>query len=262
MSAGVRAGTAAGAVGTAAGGGDCKGTLCLVAKLPSAGRSKTRIAKTLGQDVASALATAMLGDLLERLGGARELVALRKVLLFAPANAEGEAARFLSERNLSAQWVLRPMTAGELGASDLGAKLSAALCEEQQHASAAAVAFIGMDSPTLPAAAISDGFRIAHTGRAFICGAEDGGYTLLVAPPAAPSAIFSDVQWSCAETLVSQECRLRAEGIEVERGPTFADIDELQDVMALRASVLADPLQALLCPQVAKLLLSLDTLSA
>jgi len=228
------------------------GTLVLVAKVPSSGQSKTRIAEHLGRNVATALATAMLADLLTRLGA--ELVGVRKVLLFAPADAESEAARFLSERGLSGQWQLRPMASGDLRGSDLGAKLSAALREEQQHDAAAPIAFIGMDSPALPAAAISHGLAIAREGRAYICGADDGGYTLLVTPPGAPCAIFSDVLWSCAETLASQQSRICAEGIEVERGPTFADIDEVEDVLSLRAVVMADPQQAQLCPQVTKIL--------
>ena len=249
------------------------GTVILVAKLPCKGRSKTRLVPALGEDATLALATAMLSDLLARLAAAPALRAARKVLLFAPAAEAAEAARFLADRGLSDAWSARPMLDARqsLTGSDLGAKLAAALVEEQAAQASECgseavrpVAFIGMDSPTLPDEAIAAALREAGAGSgggpdtAHVCGAADGGYTLLALPPRAPPAVFEGVSWSCERTLESQVGRLEACGLGVSRGATYADIDEVADVKALAQQVQAEPGVARLCPAVAKVLSSLS----
>ena len=262
---------------------DVEGTVILVAKLPCKGRSKTRLVPALGEDATLALATAMLSDMLSRLAAAPALRATRKVLLFAPAAEAAEAARFLAERGLSEAWLARPMLDARqsLTDSDLGAKLAAALEEEQSaqaaeaqvapsglesgssHAAARPIAFIGMDSPTLPDEAIATALREAGgagggPGAAHVCGAADGGYTLLALPPRTPTEVFTGVSWSCERTLDSQVERLEECGLAVSRGATYADIDEVADVKALAQQVGAEPSVARLCPAVSQVLSTLS----
>eukprot|EP00937_MAST-01D_sp_MAST-1D-sp2_P002267 g2267.t1 len=243
-----------------------RGTLILVSKLPTLGKSKTRLIPRLGQAAALELATAMLTDLLQRLGSSPTLRCVDKVLLFAPGDAGDAAARLLRGCGQAGAWSARPMLSGaqqSLTASDLGAKLAAALCEEQREQAARAhtpapVAFIGMDSPVLPTEAIACALRAAGAtgGRdAYICGATDGGYTLLALPASCPADVFAGVQWSCACTRESQEARLAACGLRVRRGDTYDDIDEFEDVAVLARRLAAAPATAqAVCPTVDKVL--------
>ena len=159
------------------------GAVCVFAKCPIPGRSKTRLAPLLGEDGAASLATAMLSDILVSLASCDRLKETLKVLVYAPGTSEGEAHMnsILQRLNLSATscscsdsevsshilngWVLLPMASGaskaDLTSSSLGSKLEDALEKtrkllERVHKTIAtqqpneAVVFLGMDAPELP----------------------------------------------------------------------------------------------------------------
>ena len=169
-------------------------TLILVAKVPG-DHSKTRLAPRLGRDGARRLAEAMLGDLAARLGAADELRGVAKLLLHAPPDAAAAArlGALLRARGVAeGAWSLVPMApVGDLASSDLGAKLEGGLAAARARARGArggGVAFVGMDTPDLPARAVADAFAATALGRAFVCPAEDGGcaraaLALSAAPP-------------------------------------------------------------------------------
>mmetsp|Transcript_10623 Transcript_10623/g.21923 ORF Transcript_10623/g.21923 Transcript_10623/m.21923 type:complete len:449 (-) Transcript_10623:132-1478(-) len=130
-----------------------------------------------------------------------------------------------------------------------------------------AVLFLGMDSPELPLGEIVRGLQLsrggkylvrehkypmpqpqtqqptpqsqprqrhAHTGKAHLCPANDGGYALLSLPPSAPpSRIFSNVRWSHPLTAVSQLKALTDAGVDVSIGRLMHDVDEAEDVRDL-----------------------------
>lgn len=190
-----------------------KGTIVLVAKYPTAGKSKTRLIPALGEDGATKMARAMLSDLLVQLGTAEELAGVRKLLVYAPADAGEGMVQIMARCGVQNDWDMEPMLEDaqdgpQLDSSDLGDKLAHALMSAQQERPNDAVAFIGMDTPDMPAHVIRDGLDIAGDGstEAYITPASDGGYTLLVVPPGCSAGAFVGVEWSSSVTCASQVC--------------------------------------------------------
>lgn len=225
--------------------------LVLVSKLPAAGASKTRLAREIGEARALAFAEASLRDLLARFGGCASHAS---TLLFAPPEAAAPFAALLREEGVEARWRLEPMAAGDLAASDLGARLAAALRSARSRGHAH-VAFVGSDCPHLPAATVADAFAACERGRAFVAPATDGGYVCVGVPERAPLAVFERVRWSAADTCLSQLQRLSAEGVACEVGATASDVDVAADLAALRAA-LAGEADAAFCRHTRRFLAS------
>ena len=245
------------------------GAVCVFAKCPIPGRSKTRLTPLLGEDGAASLATAMLSDILVSLTSCDRLKETLKVLVYAPGTSEGEAHMnsILQRLNLSATscsscsdsevsshilngWVLLPMASGaskaDLTSSSLGSKLKDALEKtrnllERLHKTIAtqqpneAVVFLGMDAPELPLEEIVHALQTsAARNKAHMCPADDGGYGMLSVPRNAPvSQIFHGVRWSNNLTAVSQLKALSDCCIDVSIGKMMNDVDEPEDVIRL-----------------------------
>ena len=218
--------------------------LLLIAKWPAPGRSKTRLAASLARggmddavaaEAAAAFARASLSDLLVSFGHA----VATKVLVYAPPDAPTRAnfAALLGELGVAGLWALQPALASTPGASaDLGALLAdaAVTCREQNGVGR--LAFIGMDCPELPRAALETALGdSAEPSVAHVCPAADGGYTLLALPAdAPPAAAFDGVRWSASDTCLSQLAALSRAGLRCVVGPTYADVDDAADLRALR----------------------------
>jgi SpoVK/Ycf46/Vps4 family AAA+-type ATPase/glycosyltransferase A (GT-A) superfamily protein (DUF2064 family) len=233
--------------------------LVLVAKYPTAGAAKTRLAASgLGYTRAAEMARAMLLDLLAR--HARSSTVTHRVLLFAPPD-DAHRLRFealLREAGCAdGAWTLVPIVpakaaGGEaLPSADLSAILTNALIHVRAcFAAVSTVVFIGADAPTLGDDAVRAAIVAGAAERATLCPAEDGGYVLLGVPAGAPASIFSGVRWSASTTAVSQAAALARAAVSVEYGRTYADVDTRADYDALREALAADGGQRALCPRV------------
>lgn len=227
--------------------------LVLVAKYPSPGKSKTRLAASgLGEAYAAEVARAMLLDLLAR--HARSSMPIQRVLLFAPpdgAHRDKFAAIVREAGCADGDWALLPMTTGDVRSSDLTAILIDALTRVRaRFAPVSTVIFIGADSPTVGDDSVRAAVLAGFDGRAHLCPAEDGGYTLLGVPADAPTSIFAGVRWSASTTAISQAARLAACGVSLEVGRTHGDVDTVADFEALKESLAEDSGQQALCPRV------------
>ena len=236
--------------------------MCVFAKCPIPGRSKTRIAPLLGENGAVCLATAMLSDILVSLTSCVHLQKTLKILVYAPGSNEGELhmKSILQSLNLSIAsihngpsifdgWILLPMASeaskADLTSTSLGSKLEDALDKTRQlltdiqdivisKTNNQAVLFLGMDAPEVPLEEIAYGLTVSSTNKAHMCPADDGGYGLLSVPRDAPSSqIFSGVRWSSKLTAASQLKALSDCNIGISIGKMMNDIDEPDDVVRL-----------------------------
>jgi len=237
------------------------GAVCVFAKCPIPGQSKTRIAPLLGEDGSASLATAMISDILVSLTSCVPLKETLKILVYAPGSSEGEAhmKSILQSLNLSSTsinegsyrgvfdgWVLLPMASGastaDLTSSALGSKLEDALDKTRQllekvtpQQSNEAVLFLGMDAPEVPLEEVVYGLQTSsRRNKAHMCPADDGGYGLLSVPRNAPSSrIFRGVRWSNKLTAVSQLKALSDCNVDISIGKMMSDVDEPDDVIRL-----------------------------
>lgn len=232
--------------------------LVLVAKHPTPGRCKTRLAASgLGEAHAAEVARAMLLDLLAR--HARSDSPAARVLLFAPPDSthRDKFAALAREAGCAdGDWTLLPMAGGgDLASSDLTAVLADALARVRARlAPVSTVVFIGSDAPTVGAGCVRAALRAGLDGRALLCPAEDGGYTLLGVPAGAPPSVFEGVAWSASTTAASQAARLAELGVEVELGRAHGDVDEAADLERLRALLAGDGEERAACPRLWALL--------
>mmetsp|Transcript_28013 Transcript_28013/g.66239 ORF Transcript_28013/g.66239 Transcript_28013/m.66239 type:complete len:253 (+) Transcript_28013:54-812(+) len=240
-------------------------TLVMVAKFPTPGKSKTRLAQGVGAEQAASFASACLCDLLDRFAGEHfrqctgDCSCCRRVLYYAPAERKGEFVELLGMLGpeTSSRWHLQEMQghsrsgmkAGE--GSDLGGFLAQALVT---NGADSPVMFIGTDCVTIPTAILLEAQGAAASGTAYLCPATDGGYVLLALPTAATERVFEGVVWSTSGTCQSQHEAIAREGIAVTYGPTLRDVDEEEDLRALREELDREQEKQQLCPRVSKFL--------
>jgi rSAM/selenodomain-associated transferase 1 len=197
--------------------------LCIFAKAPRPGAVKTRLAAALGPDYAAAAARAFLLDTMERCATLK----LRRVMAFAPADAEAEFADLARGR-----FALVPQ-----GDGDLGDRMERVLKGELLDG-AEAVVFTGADSPTLPPAHVEQAFAELERADVVLGPAADGGYCLLGCGRRVPP-IFGGIAWGTSAVLAQTVARLADPAWRLALLPPWYDVDTPDDWALLRGHVAA-----------------------
>ena len=204
-------------------------SLILFAKPPIAGRVKTRLAQNLGREGAARLYACFLRD------------------------AAGTAHALMEARpgvGLVCEWVLEhgesldefPLTDWLPGAflhrtqtgADLGARMAAALGRCLAFGRRAVL--IGTDFPDLPHEVLGDAFEKLERGdepKITLGPAADGGYYLIGMNRFLPE-IFTGIPWSTGEVLSRTMERADALGVGTALLPEWRDVDEADDLEALK----------------------------
>ncbi|HEU5440612.1 MAG TPA: TIGR04282 family arsenosugar biosynthesis glycosyltransferase [Ktedonobacterales bacterium] len=212
-----------------------RSALLMVARVPSAGQTKTRLGAVIGHEQAATLYGAFLADL-----GARfsEAAARDSYDLYwyyaAPAGADERD----SERDF-ARWVPPAARLLRQEGADLGERLWNGF--QALHARGyERIVVLGSDSPQIPAARVREAFDALTTHDAVIGPARDGGYYLL-GQRGAPADLFTGIQMStptvCAETVA----RASGLGRRVARLAESFDVDVPADLETLLAALDAAP---------------------
>lgn len=208
------------------------GRIVLFAKAPRAGRVKTRLAATHGDDFAVALARASLLDTWSTIPSHGEpLLAWDGALDDVPLELD---ARVVPQ-----------------GDGDLGARLERVLRDALSSPTTVEwVIALGSDSPGLPRQLLTSAIAALATHDAAIGPAEDGGFYLL-ALRLVPFDAFAGVPWSTDRTCAATIAALRANGLRVQELPSWFDVDVAADVERLRSAIVAREVEA---PNVARVL--------
>lgn len=187
-----------------------------MAKHPVPGQVKTRLAATLGADVACALYRAFILDLAERLPRLGYAITWAYWPATAPFPALVPEAR------------CRPQHG-----RDLGERLAAAIAAEFR-AGDAPVLVIGADVPHLSADDLREAATALGRDTDVVLGpAADGGYYLIGLRAPAPE-LFRDIDWGTAGVLVATRARASQLGLRTHLLPPSFDIDEVADLDRLR----------------------------
>lgn len=202
-------------------------TFGVMARAPVPGRCKTRLAGAIGARPAADLYEAMLRDTLDLLEGVGPD---RLVVLAAPEDDGVRVLRALAPP----RWEIVEQRGDGLG-------------ERLKHALAVLspsdddlVCLVDSDSPTIPA----ENFGVLREPRGpntVILGpCDDGGY-YLIGMRTPELGVFDGIPWSTPEVLARTRQRCEALGLDVHELAAGYDVDELDDLVRLRADLAQRP---------------------
>lgn len=190
--------------------------LVVMARQPTPGAVKTRLARRIGATAACAVYRAFLADIAATLGaGPWQLT-----WAVTPAEADlrpivGEAADCIAQRG-----------------ADLGARMANGFADLFARG-ARRVAMIGADVPHLGAAAVAAAFAALDECDVVLTPTRDGGYCLI--GQHAAHHLFSGIDMGTERVFAQTRARLEALGLRASIQPQTFDVDEWEDVLALRA---------------------------
>ncbi|MCA1580369.1 MAG: TIGR04282 family arsenosugar biosynthesis glycosyltransferase [Acidobacteria bacterium] len=201
-------------------------SLVLFARVPEAGRVKTRLSPRLTDEGALRLYRAFLEDASRLYGVATEW---EPVLAAEPDPDAPELARLFPS----------PWRRETQGGGGLGERLAGAFSREFARGAPAAIA-VGSDHPALARGAVAEALRRVEQGGAAVIPAEDGGYCAIAFSAGAPwQEALRDVPWSTDAVLSVTRRRLAARGVELWMLAPGYDVDRPEDVDRLRRDLSA-----------------------
>lgn len=196
----------------------------IMCKAPQPGRTKTRLAKSIGAADASDLAACFLRDVAAAVEAVPEGLGRRGYGVYAPAGAE-RRMRELFPRNFGLM-----LQAGDDFGDVLFGAASALL-----DAGHDCVLLVNGDSPTLPPSFLVQAIEtLRGPGERMVLGpASDGGYYLIGLKRPYPE-LFTQIAWG-TDTVARNTCERAAEiGLAAAMLPEWYDVDDLETLDWLR----------------------------
>lgn len=193
--------------------------LIVFVKYPVPGNVKTRLANTVGADMAVALYRCFVSDTLS----AARRSGYPTLLCFHPPDAHDALIAWLGTK----------LTAVPQKGNDLGERMLKAFQETLQESSR--VVLVGSDCPDLPARLLHQAFESLKSHQAVVGPAEDGGYYLIGFSSKFTDAPFKGIEWGGPKVFEATMAALRENGVNVYTLPVWKDVDEYDDLRALYA---------------------------
>ena len=191
--------------------------ILLFVKYPEPGRVKTRLAATVGAEVAARIYRRLVAAVIELLPDEEELV-----VAFDPPEQRAEIVAWLGAALAGRRAVFLPQAAG-----DLGARLEQAFAETFALGFEN-VAVIGSDCIELTPATFAATWQALGSHDAVLGPSTDGGYYLLaLREPCA--ALFHGIAWSTETVRAETLARAHSAGLRVLELAELADIDTEAD---------------------------------
>ena len=197
----------------------------LMSRAPEPGRTKSRLAASIGHEAAARLAEAML---LDAAATVRAAEGWHPVLLVEPAAAADELAARTGLEDARAQ-----------ARGDIGRRMHAAF-DALAGDGFAPVAIVGADIPMLTAGHLAAARAALREADVVFGPAADGGYYLAAMWEPEP-ALFEDrsLEWGGSRVLATSERVAQALGLRTARLTMERDIDTIEDLAWLRARLAA-----------------------
>ena len=209
-----------------------RATVLIFAKLPDAGRVKTRLVPPLSHDEAAVLHKASLLAVCENVGHLRRAMPrIEPIWVVTPDERITDAAAIAGDA-VSASW--------PQGDGDLGQRMERAT-HRAFAGGAQCVLLLGADSPTLPEQILADAVDQLVKKDAVLGPCEDGGYYLLGLRRTLPE-LFEDIDWG--GPLVLEQTRRRAANahVELHELPVWYDLDRFGDLQRAAQDMMQDAL--------------------
>jgi rSAM/selenodomain-associated transferase 1 len=196
----------------------------IMCKAPKAGRTKSRLAASIGADAAAGLSACFLRDVAATIDAVPEKIGRRGYAVYSPAGTESALIR------------LFPSSFGLLlqADEDFGNVLFSAVCD-LLAAKHDCVLLVNGDGPTLPTSFLIEAIdALRQTGDRLVLGpASDGGY-YLVGLKHPHQKLFANIEWGTESVAESTLKRAAEIGLEVTLLPEWYDIDDLETLGWLR----------------------------
>lgn len=190
-----------------------------MAKVPAAGKVKTRLQPALLPAQSAALAACFLQDAESK----TKTVSARTIVAFFPPEAKSELEKILRHEN----------TLVEQQGANLGDRMLHAF-ETAFAGGAQTVVMIGTDSPTVPADFIEQAFEFLETNSDVVLGkTEDGGF-YLIGLRVLRRELFAAVEWSSSKTFDQVRRNVLNLELHLREVPAWYDVDEPADLMQLK----------------------------
>lgn len=188
-------------------------------KSPERGMVKSRLARSLGEDIALDLYKCFVGDILEMLKGNGYPL----TIFFHPPESRQRVIQWLGDEH-----TLLPQTG-----CDLGERMAKAF-EAIFSQGLSAALLIGSDSPDLPNEIIEEALTSLKNYDAVLGPSYDGGYYLIgFRADTFLLPAFDGIPWSTPEVFTQTLSILRNANLRVHILPKWRDIDTLDDLQAL-----------------------------
>ncbi len=190
--------------------------LILLLKFPEQGKVKTRLAKTLGNELTYGLYECFIQDLLEKCDNQHYDLHL----FLTPVEKMAEMALQIGQKHgLHAQQ-----------GADLGERMKNAFITMFKLNYERCI-ILGSDYPNIPAQLPQKAFKYLHTAKGVIAPSTDGGYYLLgFQREEFCSDVFSHVDWSTEKVFQQTMSIFNTAGIFPKILPEGQDIDEFADL--------------------------------
>jgi rSAM/selenodomain-associated transferase 1 len=196
-------------------------TLLVVAKQPAPGHTKTRLCPPLTHDQAASLYDCFLRDTLNVM---RKVPNVRCVIGYLPEDAREYFRQLAPDMGLTCQH-----------GTSLGERLDHLLTEALLGGSQQAVV-MDSDSPTLPAAYLSQAFDELADADVVLGPTRDGGYYLIGMKQPRPR-LLREVQMSTPRVLADTLVLASASGLTVSLLPSWYDVDTAEDLHRLEDEI-------------------------
>ncbi len=219
-------------------------------KVPRAGAVKTRLVPPLTHEEAAGLSLCFLRDLTTNINQVCQVFASHEqseltteITTDIETNVTVEGVAIYTpqdERASLDEWLPASFHRLPQHGETLDARLINA-AEDLFHQGFAAVCLIGGDSPTLPAACLTEAVtRLTLPGhrRVVIGAAEDGGY-YLIGFTETPHHLFSNIEWSTARVLTQTLERAADMDLKAELLPAWYDVDDAASLSRLMSELFA-----------------------
>lgn len=200
-----------------------KRSIIIMAKVPIAGKVKTRLEPHFSPEQCAPLAAAFLQDAAAKAKKVCENV----ILSYSPAEEINALKRILPSQSIFIEQTGR----------NLGEKMFNAFRFAFER-NLDSIVMIGTDSPTVPADFIEQAFEFLELETDVVLGsAEDGGF-YLIGLRALRQEIFENVEWSSRKTFEQVFRNVMNLNLRLREVPSWYDVDEPKDLEKLRRELL------------------------
>lgn len=188
--------------------------LLIFVKYPEPGKVKTRLAATVGTELAAHL----YGEFIRiTFSLAQQIQTAARFVTFTPAEKEQALREHFPE---AFRWF------AQIDSADLGARIRHAINHVRQSGYSH-VLTIGTDSPSLPAAYLDQAMAALAVHDLVLGPATDGGYYLIGLKSVPPPELFAGIAWSTEHVLHQTLQRAEQLRMSVHLLPSWYDVDDL-----------------------------------